>query len=79
VKDRLARWRALQENALALEQTETLPSLSKLKCSISNGARCGGTKQNKVAINALRAIHWGLMANGRQTVTYICQVYGFAV
>ncbi len=29
VKDRLARWRAAQEQALGLEQTETLPELSE--------------------------------------------------
>lgn len=29
VKDRLARWRAAQEQALGLEQTETLPDLSE--------------------------------------------------
>ena len=29
VKDRLARWRAAQEKALGLEQTETLPELSE--------------------------------------------------
>ena len=29
VKDRLARWRAAQERALGLEQTETLPDLSE--------------------------------------------------
>ncbi len=29
VKDRLARWRAAQEMALGLEQTETLPELSE--------------------------------------------------
>ncbi len=29
VKDRLARWREAQEQALGLEQTETLPDLSE--------------------------------------------------
>ncbi len=29
MKDRLARWRAAQEKALGLEQTETLPELSE--------------------------------------------------
>jgi len=29
VKDRLARWRAAQEKALGIEQTETLPELSE--------------------------------------------------
>ena len=29
VKDRLARWRAAQENALRIEQTEALPELSE--------------------------------------------------
>jgi hypothetical protein len=29
VKDRLARWRAAQEKALGLEQTEELPELSE--------------------------------------------------
>jgi len=29
LKDRLARWRAAQERALGLEQTETLPELSE--------------------------------------------------
>jgi putative ATPase len=29
VKDRLARWRAAQEKALGIEQTETLPDLSE--------------------------------------------------
>jgi putative ATPase len=29
VKDRLARWRAAQEKALGLEQTETLPDISE--------------------------------------------------
>ncbi len=29
VKDRLARWRAAQEKALGLEETETLPELSE--------------------------------------------------
>jgi hypothetical protein len=29
VKDRLARWRAAQEKALGLEQTEDVPALSE--------------------------------------------------
>jgi hypothetical protein len=29
VKDRLARWRANQQKALGLEQTETLPDISQ--------------------------------------------------
>ena len=29
MKDRLARWRAAQEKALGLEQTETLPDISQ--------------------------------------------------
>jgi putative ATPase len=31
VKDRLERWRAAQEKALGIEQTETLPELSEAK------------------------------------------------
>ena len=43
VKDRLARWGAVQEKALGIEQTETLPELSEAdvldikRCTV----RCG--------------------------------------
>lgn len=43
VKDRLARWRAAQEKALGLEQTEELPELSEAemldnkRCTVRRG------------------------------------------
>ncbi len=56
MKDRLARWRAAQEKALGIEQTETLPEMSESDVldtphlrwvQVSNGARCGAPRRNK--------------------------------
>jgi replication-associated recombination protein RarA len=49
VKERLMRWRAAQEQALGLEQTEELRLSRGPKCSMSCAAQCGAERAARLA------------------------------
>jgi hypothetical protein len=55
VKDRLARWRAAQEKALGIEQTETLPELSEAEVLESSAAPCRGERPLRLAQSSTAA------------------------